>query len=997
MDMSQLIREFVAEAQELVVSAEEDVLALEHAGVPEREEILNRLFRVLHTIKGGAACVDFDAVTDFAHAMEDVTELLRKGSLEPSPAISLALLEGVDKLKSGILSGNGSIDDPGPVVARLREISHPSGAKASAGAVPTKGVGAGRTAFDLKRHDLESAKADGMHVYDIELDVAGECARHSHTPFGLIRHLGSIGNVLATRPDGDLFLKRGQDLSDCSVLLATIIDDPEILFAGLEIAPLSFTRYAPGDLPNPTAEPVSPVPTPTPTPEPTSAPTKAAAAPRSPEKTLRIPVEVADSLMNLAGELVVVRNRAQQLQADGSAHEISALYQRLDVVTSDLQRMVMRTRMQPVGNVFGRFTRVVRDLCRTLGKEIEVEIVGAEVELDKSLIDGLVEPLTHLVRNSVDHGIEPPEERRCQGKPAVGRIHLAAEHMAGMVNITVTDDGKGIDPVRLRQAAVEKGLMPRAQAEGLNDREALGLIFLPGFSTAKEITELSGRGVGMDAVKAALQRLGGVVEIESEIGKGSVLSIKLPLTLAIIPAIVLGAGDQHFAIPQVNVLEVVWLHGDQVWQSVQRINQSEVYWLRGRMLPLIRLSKVLGLPRHFADPETGEERSDRRDDAPDRRGSAEGEVDERRTGMRDRRISPENSLYIVVLRVGSDRFGLCVERIVDTEEVVVKPLHERLKESEVYAGVTVLGDGTTAMILDIPELARVGGLRWETTDLQADEARKGGGEPQKMLVFESSAERFTVPLSLLLRVDEIAPSDIQTVAGREVLRFRDSVIPLLRLEAAIPGLRPVADAQGIHVIIPRIGKLVAIVATRIVDIVEVLNDVLVPGADHPAILGTQVIDGHATSLLDLCVLSASVDSSLPAGGKASRGRLLVVEDSRLYATLIAALFRGIGFDVVAAANGGEALVILGDRSFDGVVSDVEMPGMDGLELARQVRMDPSCKGLPLLGMSMLEEKVMRSRALSAGFDDFCQKNNLARLAERVEALLSPSFARSSHG
>ena len=995
MDMSQLIREFVAEAQELVVSAEEDVLALEHAGVPEREEILNRLFRILHTIKGGAACVDFDAVTDFAHAMEDVTELLRKGTLEPSPAISFALLDGVDKLKSGILSGNGRIDDPGPSAARLREISHPAGAKASPGSVPTRGGGKGRVEFDLRRYDLQSAKADGMHVYDIELDVAGECARHSHTPFGLIRHLGTIGNVLATRPDGDLFLKSGQDLSDCSVLLATIIDDPDILFAGLEIAPLSFTRHAPGDLPDPVA--VAPLPAPS-RPEPEPPPSKAVAATvRSPEKMLRIPVEVADSLMNLAGELVVVRNRAQQLQAAGGAHEVSALYQRLDVVTSDLQRMVMRTRMQPVGNVFGRFARVVRDLCLTLGKEIEIEIVGAEVELDKSLIDGLVEPLTHLVRNSVDHGIESPEERRCQGKPAVGRIRLAAEHMAGLVNITVTDDGKGIDPVRLRQAAVEKGLMPRAQAEGLNDREALGLIFLPGFSTAKEITELSGRGVGMDAVKASLQRLGGVVEIESEIGKGSVISIKLPLTLAIIPAIVLGAGGQHFAIPQVSVLEVVWLHGEQVWQSVQRIDQSEVYWLRGRMLPLIRLSKVLGLARTYTDPVTGEERSDRRDDAPDRRGNGEDGRDERRSGVLDRRTSPENSLYIVVLRVGSDRFGLCVERIVDTEEVVVKPLHERLKESEVYAGVTVLGDGTTAMILDIPELARVGGLRWETTDLQTDETRKGGGEPQKMLVFESGAERFTIPLSLLLRVDETVPSDIQTVAGREVLRFRDSVIPLLRLEEAIPGLRPVAEAQGIHVIIPRIGKPVAIVATRIVDIVEVDNDALAPSGDHPAVLGTQVIDGHATSLLDLCALSACADPSLPAGGKAARGRLLVVEDSRLYATLIGALFRGIGFDVVAASNGGEALVVLGDGSFDCVVSDVEMPGMDGLELARQVRLDPSYMGLPLLGMSMLEEKVMRSRALSAGFDDFCQKNNLARLAERVEALLSHPSARSSHG
>lgn len=992
MDISRLISEFVAEAQELIASAEEDVLAMERAGIPEREEILNRLFRVLHTIKGGAACVDFDAVTDFAHEVEDVTELLRKGVLQPDPAISAVLLEGVDKLKSGILSGNGRIDDPGPVVARLRAVAHRSGPKASSTVQGART--SSRPGFDLRRFDVRGAKSDGMHVYDIELDVARECEKHSRTPFGLIRHLGSIGNVLATRPDGETFLKSGQDLSDCSVLLATIIDDPDILFAGLEIEPISFVRHAPGDLPEPFEEPAAPLPVH----EPEAPLSRAVAASvRSPEKMLRIPVEIADSLMNLAGELVVVRNRAQQLQAGGNAHEVSAMYQRLDVVTSDLQRMVMRTRMQPVGNVFGRFTRVVRDLCRTLGKEIEVEIVGAEVELDKSLIDGLVEPLTHLVRNSVDHGIEAPEERRHQGKAAVGRIRLAAEHQAGMVSIAVTDDGKGIDPARLREVVVEKGLMPRAQAEDLNDREALGLIFLPGFSTAKEVTELSGRGVGMDAVKASLQRLGGVVEIESEIGKGSVISIKLPLTLAIIPAIVLGAGSQDFAIPQVNVLEVVWLHGDQVWQSVQRIDQSEIYWLRGRMLPLIRLSKVLGLARSYVEPGTGEEVPERRDDAPDRRGIGADEGDERRSGVRDRRISPENSLYIVVLRVGSDRFGLCVERIVDTEEVVVKPLHERLKESEVYAGVTVLGNGTTAMILDIAELARVGGLRLETAELQTEAVGKGGGEPQKMLVFENGTERFSVPLSLLLRVDEIAASDIQTVAGREVLGFRDTVIPLLRLEDAIPGVRRGPDGDGMHVIIPRVGRPVAIVASRIVDIVEVDNDVLAPGSDHPAILGIQVIDGHATSLVDLCALAASVDPSLPVGGKSARGRLLVVEDSVLYAALIGSLFRGIGYDVAVASNGGEALAALGGVSFDCVVSDVEMPGMDGLEMARQVRMDVSHKGLPLLGMSMLEEKVMRARALGAGFDDFCQKSNLARLAERVEALLSIPSARSDHG
>lgn len=963
MDPAHLIREFFAEAQEHVSNAEEDVLSLEQSGIADGREALNRLFRALHTIKGGAACVHFDAIKDLAHEMENVVGRMRDGLLEADPGNMPALLEGVDRMKAAIFSGKGTITDHEGLLSRLRAIAAGNPVVGMDILPGRRGAEPANSAFDLPRFDIAGLRDQGLHVFEIELDAVAECRRGGCTPADLLANVGSVGTVLASLPEADAFTDSPPAFATCTILLSTIIDDADILCPGLRIEPLTCLHHPPPGTSNPAAEPAE-----------TSvargldsAATPSATPPRGPEKLLRIPVEIADMLMNLAGELVVVRNRSQQLQVGGGSAECSAVNQRLDVVTSDIQRVVMRTRMQPVGNVFGRFSRVVRDLGRDLGKEIELQVAGADVELDKSIIDGLVEPLTHLVRNSVDHGIESPEERRRAGKPAVGRIRLAAEHQAGVVNITVVDDGRGMDPQALREAVVEKGLMSQHQASNLADREAFDLVFLPGFSTAKEVTDISGRGVGMDAVRASLHKLGGVVEIESTIGRGSTISIRLPLTLAIIPAFILSTGGQSFAVPQVSVLEVVWLHGDQVGQSLHAIDDREVYWLRGRMLPLIRLSRILGLgtpePVHaVGDP-------------------------------------VEDSLYIIVLRVGSDRFGLCVEDIVDTEEIVVKPLHERLKASRIYAGATVLGDGTTSMILDVPELARLGGLRCERSEAPVVNNRAARGEQQKMLLFTNGIERFAVPLSILMRVDEIRPGDIQTAAGGEFLRFRDSVIPLLRIESAIPSLDSRYEEGNLHALVPRMENPSAILIGGIVDIVKIDNDSLVLAKGNPAVIGTQVIEGHATTILDLGALVGAQRSIGEADGdvpRESRGRILLVDDSTLHQALIASTLRSRGFDVVVAGDGLEALETLRRESVDGVVSDIEMPGMDGLDLVRRLRADPILAGIPMLAISTTEEKFMRTRAMDAGFDGFSPKSDLPKMGDAILSLVGTARRRAVH-
>jgi len=1002
MNLASLIKEFTAEALEHIVTAEEDVLALEEGS--SDKETVNRLFRALHTIKGGAACVNFDEIKKFAHVMESLAGKLRDGTLSVTPQITQAMLEGVDKLKTGILSGKGQIDDAELILEQLHGLAQlNSVANVTCSETPKISATA---IFDLGKLDTSEAREQGLHVFELTLDAVQECKRSSCTPAQLLATLNSIGTVLASKPETSAFTDDSPALTLCSFIIATMIDDSDVLFPGLQIEPISFIHYTPEDIPVATLSSAGASLPPEPMVEPLVAPSissPAAALPaqnpsaaRSPEQSVRIPVEIADKLMNLAGELVVVRNRSMQVQASGNAREISAVNQRLDVVTSDIQRTVMRTRMQPIGNVFGRFTRVVRDLGRSLGKEMELEISGSEVEFDKSIIDGIVEPLMHLVRNAVDHGIESPEERKQSGKPALGRIRLMAQHQAGMVNIQVQDDGKGIDAEKICDAVVEKGLMTRSQVENLSVREALALIFLPGFSTAKQITEISGRGVGMDVVKASLQKLGGIVEIQSVVGQGSSISISLPLTLAIIPAIILAVGNQCFAVPQVSVIEVVWLHGDEVFQSIQQIDASEVYWLRGKMLPLIRLSKVLKIEPTCLDPETGLEFPDRRAQASDRRQNEVERNDSERSGVRDRRVSLDNSLYIIVLRIGSDSFGLCVERIVDTEEIVVKPLHDRLKLSKVYAGVTVLGDGTTSFILDVSELAHTGGIRCEKAESRSVKAISNQDEMQKMLVFTNGSERFAIPLCLLMRVDEISCGEIQMAVGREYLRFRDALIPLVRIEQALPGISSHYQSDYIYAIIPKIGQPVGIAASSIIEIAEVDSNTLTHCTDHAAIIGSQIVNGFATTLLDLCTLVNLVEpgwmATLDQAGDA-KIRVVLAEDSLLYSALLASYLRGMGMDVQTGINGKEVLEIIKLGGVDCVVSDIEMPVMDGFDLARQLKSSEVWREIPLVGISAMDEKLMRPRALAAGFDEFRSKNNLPLLGETILALLAQTARR----
>jgi two-component system chemotaxis sensor kinase CheA len=456
------------------------------------------------------------------------------------------------------------------------------------------------------------------------------------------------------------------------------------------------------------------------------------------DKTLRIDVDVLNRMMNLVGELVLTRN--QMLQSGVESTNFPELARRLDSVTADLRETVMQARMQPVGNLFNKFPRMVRDLARTCKREVRIEFSGQETGLDKSLLEAIKDPLTHAVRNAVDHGIEAPADRVLAGKPAEGCLRLRAFHQSGSVVIEVSDDGGGIAMERVLAKAVERGLATTEQAAEMSEREALQLIFLPGFSTASAVTTVSGRGVGMDVVRANVEKVGGSVELESKVGVGTTLRLRVPLTLAIVPALVVRSGGQSFALPQTTLVELVYIPARDVAQVVERVGASEVYRLRERLLPMVWLDRLLGL----------------------------------------KSATDAHGFYMAVLEAEGCKYGLVVDDLLAPEEIVVKPLSAVLREIGLFSGATVLGNGTLALIMDIAATAARAGVKpviEDDADEQVIEAKQK--DEASFLVFEDRArERTALPLGVVERIESVPLSQIEYANGRPLLQYRGELLQL---------------------------------------------------------------------------------------------------------------------------------------------------------------------------------------------------------------------------
>jgi two-component system chemotaxis sensor kinase CheA len=577
-------------------------------------------------------------------------------------------------------------------------------------------------------------------------------------------------------------------------------------------------------IPDPEPPPApAPVPVSVVTPEPTEA-----RAPAVSDSSIRVDVGLLDKLMTLVGELVLARN---QIMPFAVAHEDPGFLgpvQRLNLLTTELQAGVMKTRMQPIGNVWGKFPRLVRDLAVACGKQVRIDLDGRDTELDKTIIEAIRDPLTHMVRNAVDHGIEPPDQRTARGKPAEGRLLLHAAHEGGKVVIELTDDGGGIDPARVRDKAVAARLVTPEQAARMSDRELVNLVFLPGFSTADRVTHFSGRGVGMDVVRTNVEKIGGTVDIESQLGRGTTVRMKIPLTLAIIPALIVTTGGDRYCIPQVSLLELVRLEGEQVRTGVEFVHGAPVYRLRGNLLPLVFLDRELLV-------ESG-----------------------RREG---------GELSVVVLQAEDRPFGLVVDDIHDTEEIVVKPLRRQLKGIAAFSGATIMGDGRVALILDVLGLAQragiVSGVRERAIADKPAAAEEAGDRQTLLLVATAGGGRMAIPLSVVARLEEFQRSAVERAGGRDVVQYRGEILPLVHVSRALrrprganghngkPRAERAVGSETIQVVVCAAeGRRVGLVVGRILDIVEEAVVTRAP-AGRPGVLFNGVVQDRVTEFLDV--------------------------------------------------------------------------------------------------------------------------------------------------
>jgi len=653
-------------------------------------------------------------------------------------------------------------------------------------------------------------------------------------------------------------------------------------------------------------------------------------------QSIRVNVDTLETLMTMVSELVLTRNQLLEISRRNEDSEFKVPLQRLSNVTAELQEGVMKTRMQPIGNAWQKLPRIIRDLASELNKEIELEMHGAETELDRQVLDLIKDPLTHMVRNSADHGLETPEQRRAAKKPEKGTVRLSAYHEGGHIIIEIADDGRGLNTARIKQKAIEQGLATEAEIEKMTEAQIHKFIFAAGFSTAAAVTSVSGRGVGMDVVKTNIDQIGGTIDVKSVAGEGSSFIIKIPLTLAIVSALIVEAGGDRFAIPQLAVIELVRAQGNSE-HRIERIKDAPVLRLRNKLLPLIHLKKLLKMD--------GGEASD-----------------------------AENG-FIVVTQVGSQIFGIVVDSVFHTEEIVVKPMSSKLRHIAMFSGNTILGDGSVIMIIDpngIAQAVGAAGTRQEETEAaQSAQIEK----TVSLLVFRAgSSQPKAVPLSLVTRLEEIDCKKIELSNGRHLVQYRGQLMPLVRVnnEARVrqEGAQPL-------LVFSDSGRSMGLVVDEIVDIVEDKLDIEV-GSETPGVIGSAVIKGQATEIIDvghfLPLAFEDWFRRKEMSSEALTRSLLFVDDSAFFRNMLAPVLKAAGYDVTAVAAGDEALALIKKGvKFDAIVSDIEMPGMNGFELAEAIRADARTAHVPIIALSSLTSPATIERGRQAGFHDFVAK------------------------
>ncbi|WP_417489276.1 chemotaxis protein CheW [Maricaulis sp.] len=867
--MDDLISEFLTETGESLDVIDAELVRFENN--PEDRAILDNIFRLLHTVKGTCGFLGLPRLEAVAHAGETLLGKFRDGDLAVSPPMVTLVLESIDQIKVILRNieetGNEPAGEDGELIGRLEDASQGRVVEAVEPAAPVEAVPEGWDA-DLGRElrpgevslaDLEAAFLNT----DAEVDVPQLAEEPAP------EHLGV----------GDFDPELGRELRPGEVSVAELeaafnSAEPEAGMAPATITPDMSTTEA---LQTAVAE------------------LKGAddhilggdGAPRM-QQTVRVGVDVLDALMTTVSELVLTRNQLMQTIRGLEDEDLKVPLQRLSAVTGELQDGVMKTRMQPIGDAWRKLPRIIRDVSTDLGKKIELVMDGSDTELDRQVLELIKDPLTHMVRNSADHGLEMPADRIKAGKSEKGTITLKAFHEGGHIIISIADDGMGLNTARIGEKALEKGLTTHEELAAMTEQQIHRFIFAPGFSTAAKVTNLSGRGVGMDVVRNNIEQIGGVVDVTSTTGKGSHFKIKIPLTLAIVSALIIGSHKQRFAIPQLAVRELVRV-GAGSEHAIESLSGARVMRLRDRLMPLVDLQEVLGVSQAAGDAK------------------AEGKVD---TG------------FVVVLDAGGRNVGLIVDNVLDTEEIVVKPLSDSLRSVGAYSGATILGDGTVIMILDPNGLAGeiVSSMEDEAHyDASAAAAAETQNTQRLLLVRAGGAEPKAVPLALVTRLEEFQPDAIETTNGRLVVQYRGRLMPIVPLGGQIGGTQ--GQRQPVLVFSEGHGAI-GLAVDQIVDVVEERVD-LQMRSDKPGIIGSAIIKGKATDVVDIAWhLEQAQAGNIQRRSSKRRRRVLLVDADAFARRMIAPLLAAAGYDVTPTGGMHEVLAIAeAGEQFDALVGD----------------------------------------------------------------------------
>ena len=909
--MEDLLTDFLSETTETLMEMDTELVKLERQ--PDDKQTLGSIFRHMHTIKGTCGFLGLARLEKTAHAAENVLGRHREGALPVTPASITLILRALDTIRlvvDGIrLTGKEPEGDDGPLITELNALAY------------------GEEGADASAH--------GQPEMDDVPDAAPDIVQASE----------AAAPPVATPP----VAARGRKARRAE-------QAPVVAAAPAPAAPASAPVSA-----------LAPAPS---APAVVKAPTGAAQPPEPAAQTIRVSVDVLEGLMTLASELVLARNQILQLARTQDNEAFVGPLQRLSHITSELQEGVMKTRMQPIGNAWNNLPRLVRDLAHELGKKIELVMVGAETELDRQILELIKDPLTHMVRNSADHGLEGIADRVAAGKPEQGRIKLNAFHEGGHIVIEIGDDGRGLPVERIRNKIVANGLASEVDLLGMTDKQIQSFIFRAGFSTAAAVTSVSGRGVGMDVVKTNIERIGGTIDLRSEAGAGTVFTLKIPLTLAIVSALIVEVGGERFAIPQISVVELVRAQtaassgaqpsGQSAETLIEQINDTPVLRLRDHLLPLINLNDLLRL----------------------------GEPGLAGAGA----AAPAKSLYIVVAQVGASRFGLIVDRVFDTEEIVVKPVAPILRHITLFSGNTILGDGSVIMILDPNGIARSTGIDAGRAGAEAAHAAPAdmqtSGQKVALLLFTAGdAQRKAVPLSLVSRLENVERRAIEYPNGQPVAQHRGKLMPLVGVtppDPAMQGAQPVlVFADGTRVM--------GLMVDEIVDVVEDHMQVEL-STEQPGFLGTAIVQGHATDILDtgFWLKRAFKDWFVAEPGtRTQQPRVLVVEDSAFFRNLIIPALSTAGYKVTAVDSPMAALAMRSaGQSFELIISDIEMPEMDGLAFVRDIRARGPWTDLAVLALTGHTSARAVEEGREAGFDGYIPKFDKEILLEAAAAALS---------